>query len=170
MSKIDFQRIDGAAMSPHQLEQLTRVVLAAPRYSQAVAGKLPSVEDVPQMFAGLPPGYGSSDQFFFGIYLGERMIGCTDVLRGWKHPKQSMIGLLLFDESFQGHGYGRQACGMIEDIVRSWEGMESLRVGVIETNTQAHAFWRKMGFRETGERRKSDEFIAETIILEKPLF
>jgi ribosomal protein S18 acetylase RimI-like enzyme len=32
--------------------------------------------------------------------------------------------------------------------------MESLRVGFIETNAKAWAFWRKMGFRENGERKK----------------
>jgi diamine N-acetyltransferase len=169
MPDIEFRRLDGESMSSAQLTALTHVVLAAPGYSLAVAGKLPTAEEVPQMFAGLPPGYGPSDQYFHGVYVDERMIGCCDVLRGWKHARQSMIGLLLFDESFQGHGYGTQACRKIEELVRSWEGMESLRIGVIETNVTAFAFWKKMGFIETGERKKADEFIADTIILEKPL-
>ncbi|HYD79279.1 MAG TPA: GNAT family N-acetyltransferase [Paucimonas sp.] len=170
MNTIEFERLESATISAEQLAALARVVLAAPAYSMTVKGRLPSLDEVPEMLADLPPGYALSEKFFYGIHADGKMIGCADILRGWKHARQSMVGLLLFDETFQGRGFGTLACRKIEEIVRSWQGMESIRIGVNESNTKGFAFWRKMGFKETGERSSLPDYISDTIILEKPLW
>jgi len=45
----------------------------------------------------------------------------------------------------------------------------SLRLGVVGANTRALALWRGLGYRETGEVKSTSEFVAEVIVLEKPL-
>ena len=163
------RRIATPVATDAELAALTEVVLGAPGYSQQVEGRAPAAADVPALLADLPPGFTHEDKFFYGIWVNGRMVGCADVLRGWKHAGQSMIGLLLLREDAQGQGYGREACGLLEDIARNWPGMASMRVGVVSTNTGGLAFWRRMGYAETGERVKLPQYLGETIILEKPL-
>jgi ribosomal protein S18 acetylase RimI-like enzyme len=80
-----------------------------------------------------------------------------------------MIGLLLVAESFQRRGIGALAYRRLEEMIAAWESMESIRIGVIETNLPAFDFWHRMGFVETGERSRSDQYIGDTVILEKRL-
>jgi len=47
--------------------------------------------------------------------------------------------------------------------------MAAIRIGIIASNAPAFPFWHKMGFAETGERKRDLSFMADTVILEKPL-
>ncbi|WP_188565068.1 GNAT family N-acetyltransferase [Undibacterium terreum] len=167
--ELELRRLHAANISEEQMSALTGVVLAAPAYSLLVEGRLPVAEEVPDLLSDLPPNYSYDDKYFFGIYQGERMIGCADLLKGWKTPQQSMLGLLLFAEDVRGQGYGRQVYLKLEQIVASWPGMNSIRIGVISTNLGGLAFWRKMGFAENGERYKFEQYLGDTVILEKAL-
>ena len=80
-----------------------------------------------------------------------------------------VLGLLLFAEDAQGRGHGRRVVAQVERLVAGWPGMVSLRIGVVATNAGGLAFWRKMGFAETGEAVQQPQNIAPTLILEKPL-
>lgn len=80
-----------------------------------------------------------------------------------------MIGLLAIAGDRRGRGYARSACEAIEAMVRASPHGRSLRIGIVETNRGAFDFWRHLGFRETGERKRPDEFIADVVLLEKPL-
>ena len=45
-----------------------------------------------------------------------------------------------------------------------------LRIGVVASNERALAFWRRLGYRETGEiKTAGPEFVREVIVLEKPI-
>ena len=161
-------------VSPHQsqLDELYAVCCKAPNYWRLTEGKLlPGREAVFAWFDGseLPPGRNPLDQHIYGVREGDELIGVVMVLRGWRYPEQAMIGLLLLAESRQGLGIGREVYAQLEDIVRAWPGIVSIRIGIIASNTLAFPFWRKMGFVETGERKRDLSFLAETIILEKPL-
>jgi GNAT superfamily N-acetyltransferase len=166
---IELRRLDRARMTDAQFDALVAVVLDAPAYSMAVEGKLPSADDVPAMMTDVPPGYPLSDKYFFGIYRDDAMIGCADVLRGWKFATQSMIGLLLLAQPFQRCGYGALAYRRLEETIGAWQGMESIRIGIIETNLPAFGFWHRMGFAETGERSRLAQYIGDAVILEKRL-
>jgi len=164
-----FRRLTRDTITAQDYAELRRVLFGAPAFSLAVRGRLPLESDVDELLDDMPPDRSSDDKFAFAIEVDGRMVGCADVLRGWRHARQSMIGLLLFDEEVQGRGYGREAVRIIEDIARGWTGMESLRVGVNASNPGAHAFWQRMGFAENGERYMLPDFISEAIIMEKPL-
>ena len=50
------------------------------------------------------------------------------------------------------------------------EEIERLRLGVAVSNTAALAFWRKLGYRETGEVKSPQPgIVAEVHVFEKPL-
>jgi hypothetical protein len=44
-----------------------------------------------------------------------------------------------------------------------------IRIGIVETNVPAFAFWHALGFRETGERRAIEGFRGDVVLLEKAL-
>ena len=167
--ELALRRLQAGMVSEAEMAALTGVVLGAPAYSLLVEGRLPVAAEVPAMLTERPPASALDDKYVFGIYEGERMIGCADVLKGWKHEGQSMLGLLLLTDAAQGRGLGRRAYLQIERMVAGWPGMRSLRIGVNEANTGALAFWRKMGFAENGERHLLAQTIGGTLIMEKVL-
>ena len=53
---------------------------------------------------------------------------------------------------------------------RPWPEIDCLRLGVVVSNTAALAFWRKLGYRETGEVKPPQPgIVAELQVFEKPL-
>lgn len=158
--------------SAAQLAELYAVCSQAPNYWQLTEGKLlPGKAAIAGWFDGseLPVGRKPDDQQIYGVRLGAELIGMVMALRGWRYPEQALIGLLLLSERWQGKGLGRSVYEAIESIIRSWPGMRVVRIGIIASNTPAFPFWHRMGFRETGERRRDLSFLADTILLEKAL-
>jgi RimJ/RimL family protein N-acetyltransferase len=149
---------------------LQKLFEAMPGYYHATTGKAAAPNEAENEFIELPPGVNRSDQFVFGIYHEDELIGCAGVLRGFRTANKAMLGLLLIGEKYQGQGYGARAYAELEKIVLTWSGIDTVRLGVIETNTAAFPFWHKMGFAENGERKpKTPPYIADTIVLEKYL-
>jgi len=160
------------APSAAQLSELYQVCSEAPRYWRLTEGKaLPARDAIAGWFDGneLPPGRNIADQQIYGIHYAGQLVGVTMLLKGWRYPGQSMISLLLLAERWQGQGLGRLAYERVEQLIRSWPGMRTVRIGIIASNEPAFPFWRKLGFSETGERKRDLSFLADTILLEKNL-
>lgn len=147
---------------------LCRIILAAPGYSQTVFGRPPYPADATEILTELPPGKEAADKFVYGVYAGDDMIGCVDLIRGYPDAGTAHIGLLLLAESRQGSGLGGQTLQLIEQLVAGWH-CNMLRIAVVSTNLIALRFWQKAGFTETGVRRKIENYIADAIVLDKPL-
>lgn len=167
--EMELRRLQLDTVTAAEFAELTAVMLAAPRYSLCVTGRLPLASDATELLQELPPGYSYEDKYTFGIYYAGLMIGCADILKGWKHERQSMLGLLLLAEHAQGQGFGRQAYRLLERRICSWPNMASVRIGVISTNTDAIAFWRKIGFVANGETSSIEGHTGSTLIFEKVL-
>jgi GNAT superfamily N-acetyltransferase len=133
--------------------------------------RMPGRDAIAAWFDGseLPAGRRVGDQHIYGIHHDDELIGVAMVLRGWRYPEQAMVGLLLLAEAWQGRGLGRAVYTLLEHQIATWPGMEAVRIGVIASNAPAFPFWRRMGFAETGERKRDISFLAETVILEKRL-
>jgi ribosomal protein S18 acetylase RimI-like enzyme len=143
---------------------------ATPDYYLAISGNPAAPNEAENEFVELPPDFPRADQFIFGFYLGDELIGCAGMFRGFRSANKVMLGLLLIAEKYQGQGHGTQVYAELEKIMASWPGIDTVRLGVIETNTEAFPFWRKMGFSETGERKpKTPSYIADIIVMEKNL-
>ena len=159
---ITLQLLQGAA---GELADLQRVMEGAPRYSHIATGAPPGPDRAHTLYTMLPEGKDRSDKFVFGIYHEGSMVGCVDVIRGYPDAATAFIGLLLISETAQGRGVGRASYRATEEIVRGWDGCRQVRLGVLRNNHDALAFWRKLGFAQSGEVRPYQHGPVTTDIL-----
>ena len=159
------------AGEPAEMLALQKVFEWAPEYSSRILGHPPGPAEAQSCFTKLPPDKGYEDKFCYGIYDGAEMVGFVDLIRGYPDNKTATLGLLLLVERVQGHGHGRSLYQKIEDLVRDWAGFEKIRLSVVATNSQVIPFWKKMGFKENGERKPYlyDKVHSEHIVFEKPI-
>lgn len=146
------------------------VLQSAADYNLLVEGAPPTAAHVEEFFTSLPPGYSADDLFPLGFFVGDEPIGIGGVLRRWNAPNKAIIGLLVFAPAWRGEGRGRAAVEHIEALARSWPGIDRLRVAVLANNGDALAFWRKVGFIDTGEiKPRYAAYVDDIVILEKPI-
>jgi len=153
-----------------EMAALQRVLEAAPTYFQTVTGLPPGPAEAQSTFTALPPGKIYDDKRVWGLYAGDDMIGCADVIRGYPVSDRAVIGLLLLAEQWQRQGFGRAFALLVEQMIAAWPEITTLRIGVVEQNVGALAFWRKLGYGETGEVKSADQsYVGNVVVLEKPL-
>ncbi len=100
----------------------------------------------------LPEGYTRADEVIYRAYRAGRLVGYAEVLRGFAHEKQWIIGIALVDSSMRSDGIGH---AMVEAVVADAEavGIDSLAVGVIVARERSLAFWTREGFTTEVRRR-----------------
>jgi len=152
---------------PPEMAALQRVLEGAPAYFLTVTGAPPGHAEAQSTFTALPPDKGYDDKFVWGLYSGDAMIGCADVIRGYPVREKAVIGLLLLAEDWQRRGIGRAFATLVEGRIASWPEIAWFRIGVVASNSGALPFWRMLGYRETGEVKANPEFVREVIVLEK---
>jgi RimJ/RimL family protein N-acetyltransferase len=146
-----------------------RILESAPNYEMLVSGEGVSAAAGEEFFDELPPGKTHEDKANFIICLDDLDVGVIETLRGWREAGYAHIGLLLINERFHGRGIGRASMQALERwIASTWPETHTLRIGVIESNLAAIAFWHKLGFTDTGERR-ANGFLAPAVVMLKPL-
>jgi GNAT superfamily N-acetyltransferase len=154
-----------------EMAKLQHVFESAPKFAEAVTGMPPGLADTQSLCSILPEGKTYEDKFVFGIFFGNEMVGCADVIRGYPGPTIAMLWLLLIAETFQRRSIGRAAYGELERRIRAWGTCDRVRIGVVETNAAVMPFWQKLGFERTGESRpyRHGSVLSECIYFEKPL-
>lgn len=152
-----------------EMDDLQRVLEEAPRYAMTQTGHPPGSADAQSIYSILPPNKGYEDKFVYGVYVGDEMVGCVDLIRAYPDSKTAMLGLLLVSESRLGLGIGSEAFRCVEDTVRRWAGVEKIRIDITGTNAQVIPFWKKMGFEDTSVRKpySYDKLQSETLVFEK---
>ncbi len=65
---------------------------------------------------------------------------------------------LLIDFRYQGRGYGETAVNLIAEIVRA-EGGTELLTSYVEGEGEPWPFYKRLGFRKTGERDDNNEVV-----------
>ena len=156
---------------PSEMAELQHVFESAPKFAELVTGVPPGLADAQSQYSILPDGKTYDDKFVFGIFFGNEMVGCADIIRGYPGPTIAMLGLLLIAEIFQRRGIGRAAYAELENRIRAWGTCDRVRIGVIESNAPVIPFWQKLGFERTGESRpyRYGSVASECIYFEKPL-
>ena len=152
---------------PAEMAALQCVLEAAPEYFTLVTGAPPGGAEAQITFTALPPGKTYEDKFVWCLYEGDAMIGCADVIRGYPGREKAVIGLLLLAGPWQRRGLGRAFAALLEQAIAAWPEIACLRIGVVVSHEGALEFWRKCGYRETGEIKENPEFVREVIVLEK---
>lgn len=147
--------------SKTDINNLQKILTAAPGYYLLLEGKLPGPDTAMEELKQLPPGKSESDKYFFGIQHAGEYIGCFDLIRDYPESKIGFIGLLLFAESEQSKSYGVNALKYIKSMASQW-GCTRLRLVVVRKNRRAFKFWRREGFIELFRKpyaRYSDDII-----------
>jgi GNAT superfamily N-acetyltransferase len=140
-------------------------------YVHRVWGLPPDPASGRDFFDRLPPGHRHEHKHTFGVFDGERMVGCIDLVRGWPDEATAVIGLLLLEPAVRGQGVGRLAYGAIESQARAWPEIRWLRAVVLQTNDVVQPFWEHLGFRPNGQTRPHEAGTVKTtaVVLMKAL-
>lgn len=168
MSELTLKPLTGER---EEMEDLQRVLEESSDYMQRITGYPKGQADAQSQFSILPPGKTYDDKFVYGIYLDGDMIGCIDIIRGYPTDNIANLGLLLLSEKYRSGGFGRQAYSQLEEIIKSWKCCDKIRCAVVMTNDIVIPFWKKMGFRHTGEVKpyEYDHLVSEIVFFEKNL-
>jgi ribosomal protein S18 acetylase RimI-like enzyme len=82
-------------------------------------------------------------------HAGGPAVGILDLYLHHPEPAVAHVGLLLFRESCQGLGYGRETVAALEhSLARA--GFDAVRLSVGDENPDAKAFWQHLGYAEVG--------------------
>ncbi len=93
--------------------------------------------------------YFEPKAWFRAIYADETPVGFV-MLYDDADNKEYFLWRLMIASNEQGKGYGKQAVELLIDQVRTRPGAEHLGVSCVQ-NDGPLEFYRKLGFRETGE-------------------
>ena len=155
----------------HDIATLQHCIEGAPRYARLLSGAPAGPNEGRDILAMLPRGKTQDDKFVFAIEADGHCVGCIDMMRGFPDPTTVHIGLLLVAEAHEGHGWGGAALAQIEAMVRAWGPFARLRIGIVENNARAFAFWTRHGFVPTGEVKPFgvEAVTSQVLIYTKPL-
>ena len=139
-----------------------RAVRAGPENAPVFQACLDAAPDYYERTEGRPAGPSAAADLIADaeadparlVYLleprgGGPAVGVLDLHLDYPEPGTAHIGLLLFRESCQGMGYGKETAAAVEaGLARA--GYRALRLSVADENHDAHAFWTRVGFAEVG--------------------
>lgn len=156
---------------PDEVAAIQSLFESAPIYFERIAGGPAGPTEALGTFSDLPPGSSRDNKHVLAIVSEGEIVGCIDVVRGFPDPATAMLGLLLVGEPWQGRGVGAAAYRALESLVAGWDGCRCVRIGVVRTNGAVLAFWRRLGFVETGEVKPyaRGPVASEIVVLSKPL-
>ena len=119
-------------------------------YSLLVDGVPKRMGSAKHLLTATPPGRTLSHKNVFAVMRGTEAIGLVDMIKDYPDAFVTFVGLLAIKESRRHLGLGRQSYELVERYARDQLTADTIRLAVVDTNPVA-GFWRKMGFRETGE-------------------
>jgi diamine N-acetyltransferase len=129
-----------------------RVAPTQKRFVGTVAGALIDAEEIPE-----------GNPWYRAIYADDQPVGF--VMLSWNVTPEPprIIGpwflwKLLIDERHQRRGFGRETVLLVADIVRR-NGAAELLTSCVQGDEGPEAFYRRIGFRLTGERDENGEII-----------
>jgi ribosomal protein S18 acetylase RimI-like enzyme len=128
------------------------------------------VDGASDLLSATPDGYDYESKHTFAVMSGSEPIGVVDIVSDFPHPATAFIGLLALTETHHRRGLGRATFNAVAHFARHRLMASKLRLAVVATNPVI-GFWRKMGFRETGEVKPySGVYVTSTArLLEKSL-
>jgi ribosomal protein S18 acetylase RimI-like enzyme len=153
---------DGGTELPPIEGPRVRAVAAGPAHAPQIQA---CFEGAPDYFArteGNPPGRDAAEKLLADasaddlrrVYalvplVGGPAVGVLDLYLHHPEPGVAHVALLLFRESCQGLGYGKETTAALEEaLVRA--GYHALRLSVGDENPEAKAFWERIGFAQVG--------------------
>ena len=145
---IEGPRVRAVSASPVLVGQIQACFEGAPDYFARTEGGPPGSDAAARLWADAE---GDDLRRIWALVpvVGGAAIGVLDLYLHHPEPGVAHVALLLFRESCQGLGYGKEITAALEDaLARS--GYRTLRLSVGDENPEARAFWERIGFAEVG--------------------
>lgn len=140
--------VDFRELRAHDAPALQAVYETVPAYYALFGGLR---RDEAHQAITQPPGVGDSHHPW-GIFAGSELVGHLDFLLGYPEPTTAYLGLLLIRGDRHGQGLGRKAFEQWLAWVVAGP-FQRVRLGIVEGNAPAVAFWQRVGCVPTGERK-----------------
>lgn len=117
----------------------------------------PTFQNLKEDLTALPPGKSMEDKFFVGFYQEDKLIAILDLIVGYPDADTAYIGWFMMNRELQGKGTGTLIITELLLFLKR-EGFIKARLGCIRENVEAEGFWRKNGFRPTGEESETEHY------------
>lgn len=107
----------------------------------------------------LPPGKTSEDKYYIGFYDNNVLIAVMDLIKSFPDDETVLIGLFMMNKSVQRRGIGSRIINDLSEYLAE-TGVKYIRLGWIEGNKEAEAFWHKNKFKETGVTKDTGRYMV----------
>jgi ribosomal protein S18 acetylase RimI-like enzyme len=144
----DGPRLRAVRATREHVAQIQACFQGAPDYFSRTEGGPPR-KDAAEQLASEAEADDTRHVYALVPQTGGPAVGVLDLYLHHPEPQVAHIGLLLFRESCQGLGYGKETTAALEHAL-SRAGYTSLRLSVGDENPGAKAFWERIGFAEIG--------------------
>lgn len=145
---IEGPRVRAVGASREHAAQIQACFDGAPDYFTRTEGGPPGTDAAERLLADAEAD-PARRVFVLVPLLGAPAVGVLDLYLDHPEPGVAHVALLLFRESCQGLGYGKETTAALEDAL-SRAGFSALRLSVGDENPEAKAFWERIGFAEIG--------------------
>jgi ribosomal protein S18 acetylase RimI-like enzyme len=145
---IEGSRIRAIFATGELVPQLQACLEGAPDYFARTEGAPPGPDAARRLLADAE-GDDLRCVYVLAPAAGGLPVGMLDLYLHHPEPGVAHIALLLFRESCQGLGYGKETTAALEQALAR-AGYHTLRLSVGDENPEAKAFWERIGFAEVG--------------------
>ena len=158
---LDGPRLRAVPATGHHAAAIQSCFEGAPDYFVRTEGSLPGPDAAIQLLADAEV---DPQRRVYALIprAGGPPVGVLDLMLDYPEPGVAQIVLLLFRESCQGLGYGKETTAAVEAALAA-RGFGALRLSVVDENVEARAFWERLGFAAVGRLDRG------VTVYEKPL-
>jgi ribosomal protein S18 acetylase RimI-like enzyme len=148
LPSLDGPRLRAAVAGPGDVAAVQACLEGAPDYFTRAEGG-PAGEDAAERLLSDAEVDDERQVFLLVPHGGGPAVGVLDLYLHHPEPGVAHVGLLLFRESCQGIGYGRETVAALAHALAD-SGYGTLRASVGDENREALGFWQHLGFAEAG--------------------
>lgn len=130
----------------HDVEDLQKLCESCLDYYELIGNKSVDPFAAKEIFEDLAPGKKYEDKIVIGMYSEDgSIIGVIEGFMDYPEKKTWYIGLMMVAPEFRKRGTGKKFYKGFERWTKIHD-VKNIKLGVLEENKTAFAFWGKMGF------------------------
>jgi ribosomal protein S18 acetylase RimI-like enzyme len=147
LRSLDGPRLSAVPAGPRDRAELQACLVGAPDYFTRTEGGPAHPDAAERLLADAEADESRRVFLLVPRSGGGPAVGVLDLYLHHPEPGVAHVGLLLFRESCQGLGYGRDTVASLEHALAR-AGFEAVRLSVGDENPDARAFWQHLGYAE----------------------
>ena len=133
---------------PEHAQEVLEFFVRNGEFLRTVENIEPNASAVEQVFCSLPKGTKPDQKLVIGIYQDSQMVAFLELIKDRQRPGEWLLSLLIVDVNHRRTGLGRGVVSALE--ARLWKlGVDSVLLGVVESNVIAASFWQSLGYIRT---------------------